>query len=89
MSKKRKKMWTMRDGAKIAIEEMTTIHIMNTIALFNEALAHTKFKEKELKWLKEERNKRLGIIKQNEGPVKNRWSILDIRKDEKDESDWF
>ncbi len=79
---KRKKLWTKRDGTKIAIKDMTTMHIMNTIALFDGSIAHFKFKEKELKWLKEERNKRLGVIDEGNQPIKSRLTILDIRKDE-------
>ena len=67
-----KRIWTTKEGEKIPIEEMATSHILNAIALFKDA----KSIKEQVEWLKEEKNKRLGII--DEGPIKNRYDILDL-----------
>ena len=78
---KKKKNWTTKDGTKIPIKEMTTMHIMHVIDLFE----HTGTRKQQIKWLKEERAIRLGLnVKIPDEPVKNRWSILDLRKDDND-----
>jgi len=78
MAKKRK--WTMRDGTTILIKDMSDSHILNSIKLFE------KFgtRKQEVEWLKQERNKRLGIVDKKDEPIENRWSILDLRKVDKD-----
>ncbi len=77
--KRIKRMWTTRQGKSIPISEMSDRHILNSIKLFE------KSEEREIAigWLKEERDKRLKKIADE--PIKNRWSILDLRKDEDDE----
>ena len=85
MAKKKKKYkkrtWTTSEGDIIRIKNMTTMHIMNAIAL----VENIKSKEEQIEWLKEELNIRLGITMMNEGPVENRWDILDIQKDDKND----
>ena len=76
MAKEKKKIWFTRDGKKIPITEMTTMHIMNAIDMFE----NTDSRKEQVKWLKAERSIRLGI--EEDGPVENRWSILDLRKDD-------
>jgi len=68
------KKWIMKDGNQIPIADMSDSHLLNSIKLFEK----TRLRKEQVKWLKEERNKRLGII--DEGPVKNRFNILDLRK---------
>ena len=77
MAKKRKKrddIWITKDGRRIPIKEMTTMHIMRAIDFFEKAGG----REKQVELLKIERAKRLGII---EEPVESRFDILDFRKD--------
>ena len=67
--------WVQRNGTKILIKDMDDSHILNSIKLFEK----TGKRKEQIEWLREERNKRLGIVE--EEPVKNRWSILNIRED--------
>jgi len=77
---KKKKNWTTKDGTKIPIKEMTTMHIMRAIDFFED----TGTRKEQIEWLKEERAIRLGLNAEiPDEPVKNRWSILDLRKDDK------
>ena len=57
---------------------MTTMHIMNILRLVEDA--DSQFRKREIEWLMAERNKRLGVIEQNDGPITSRLTILDIRK---------
>ena len=59
---------------------MTTMHIMRAIDFFED----TGTRKEQIEWLKEERAIRLGLNAEiPDEPVKNRWSILDLRKDDK------
>ena len=72
----------MKNGERILIKDMSDSHLLNSIKFF-ENIHHCKNMEErkqQVKWLIEERNKRLGII--DEGPVKSRAEILDLRKDD-------
>jgi len=81
MAKKQKKTWKMRNGKTILIKDMTTFHIICAIKMFK----YSEYKKKEVKWLIEERDIRLGVnVKIEDEPIKNRWSILDLRKDDED-----
>lgn len=71
-----KRIWTTKEGDKIPIKEMTTSHILNAIALFEP----TGERKEQVEWLKEERAIRLGIV--DEGPIDNRFEILDLSKKE-------
>ena len=64
--------WIQRDGTKILIKDMEDSHILNSIKLFE----NTGRRKEQVEWLIQEKNKRSGIV--DEGPVKNRWSILDL-----------
>jgi hypothetical protein len=65
--------WVTRKGERILIKDMDTNHILNAIGM----LSRTGRREKELEWLKKEKNKRLGIVI-DEGPIENRFEILDL-----------
>ncbi len=77
MSKRIKKIWITKKGDKIPIEEMDDSHILNGIKLFE----RTGQRELQVEWLKEERDKRLGIVDE---PINDRFEILDLRKGDED-----
>jgi len=64
----------MRDGTVILIKDMESSHILNSIKFFE----NSGLREKELKWLREELDKRQG--KKPDEPVESRYHILDLRK---------
>lgn len=71
-----KKIWVTKTGDKIPIEEMADSHILNAIKFFE----GTGQREIQVEWLKEERNKRLGIVDE---PINDRFEILDLERDNK------
>lgn len=65
----------MRNGKEILIKDMSDRHILNAIKMFEKLDS----RKQQVEWLKEEKDKRLDKI--NDEPIKSRWHILDLRKD--------
>jgi hypothetical protein len=75
MSKKKEnRIWVQRNGRKIPISEMSNSHILNSIKMFE----NSEFREKEVKWLREELDRRYERKKEENASVENRYEILDL-----------